>query len=223
MKIDIWSDFTCPWCYIGKINLEKALKKENILVEYVYHSFQTVVKGYYPIGKSYSIYEIAQKEGMTKAQSIQKANLIEKMGKEAGVVLNMKDLKMTDTTNAHRLLQLAHKYGCQDAFMMESYCAVFTEGANIGDADVLKRLAVHAGMPEKEVITLLETDNYIKQVHADILNAKKSMITGVPYYLFDNTDSIYGSQPVEAFQRVISKIQDKKVSIGACCSNGKCQ
>lgn len=187
-KIDIWSNFTCPWCYIGKINLDKALKKENVEVEYVYHSFQTVDRAFYPERKAYSIHEVAKMGGISKAQSIQKAGLIEKMGKDAGAILNMNDVKMTETTNAHRLLQLAKNYNCQDEFMMESYRAVFEDGAYIGDKYVLKKLAVQVGMPEKEVITVLESDQYLDQVNADIVDARKRMIFGVPYYLFDNND-----------------------------------
>lgn len=222
MKIDIWSDFTCPWCYIGKVNLDKALKEHKTEAELIYHSFQTVPRGYYPPGKSFSIYEVAEKGGMTRRQAIQKAELIEDMGREAGIVLNMKAVRMTDTTNAHRCLQLAGKYDCQDAFMMASYHAVFTDGADIGDTDVLKRLAIQSGIPEQEVTELLESDLYLEQVQAEIAHAEKKQITGVPYYLFDDKDSLYGSQPVEAFASVISKTESRDMSTGACCSDGKC-
>lgn len=222
MKIDIWSDFTCPWCYIGKVNLDRALKEHKIEPEFVYHSFQTVPQGYYPVGKSFSIYEVAQKGGMTHKQAIQKAELIEGMGKEAGILLNMKDVRMTDTTNAHRCLQLARKYGCQDAFMMASYRAVFAEGVDIGDTDVLKRLAIQSGIPEQELAELLESDLYLEQVQTEIAHAGKKQITGVPYYLFNDKDSLYGSQPVEAFASVISKTENRDMSTGACCSNGRC-
>lgn len=222
MRIDIWSDFTCPWCYIGKMNLDEALKERGVEAEYVYHSFQTVPQGYYPAGKSFTIYEVAENGGMTKEQAIQKAELIERMGRAAGVTLNMKDVRMTDTTNAHRCLQLAEKYGCQDAFMMASYRAVFTEGANIGDPNVLKRLAVQSGMPEQEVEKLLESDLYLEQVREDIAQARERQITGVPYFLFDGKNSLYGSQPVEAFAAAIDDTENENMPVGASCSNGTC-
>ena len=82
MKIEIWSDFTCPWCYIAKATLDQALKENNMQAEYIYHTYQTVPQGYYPKGKSFSIYEIAKKSDMDINQAIQKAALIEKMGKD---------------------------------------------------------------------------------------------------------------------------------------------
>lgn len=222
MRIDIWSDFTCPWCYVGKMNLDTALKERGVEAEYVYHSFQTVPQGYYPAGKSFSIFEVAEGEGMTKGQALQRAEMIEQMGRAAGVVLNMKDVRMTDTTNAHRCLQLAGKYGCQDVFMMASYRAVFTEDANIGDSNVLKRLAVQSGIPEQEVEKLLESDLYLDQVRADIVQARERRITGVPYFLLDGESSLYGSQPVEAFAGAISNMKNEDMPVGASCSNGSC-
>lgn len=207
MKIDIWSDFTCPWCYIGKINLEKALSEEKIEADFIYHSYQTVPAGYYSSGKSYSIYEIAQRNGMSKEQTVQKTVMIEKMGKEAGVILNMSQVKMTDTTNAHRLLQLADKYRCQDAFMMESYRLIFTEGADIGDINTLKKIAVQTGISEQDVNTLFETNNYLNQVQNDVKRASDNNITGVPYFLINDMDSLYGAQPVAAFKSIINKTE----------------
>lgn len=223
MKIEIWSDFTCPWCYIGKLNLEEALKDKNIQVEYIYHSYQTVPQGYYPMGESFSIYEIAKRGGMSDRQAIKKAELIENMGKESGVVLNMNDVKMTDTTNAHRLLQLVQEYDCQDAFMMNSYHAIFVNGQNIGDKKVLQELAAGVGIPKQAVDSLLESNNYLKQVQHDIKDGHAKNISGVPYYLFDDSDSLYGSQPVEAFRKIINKTNDKNVLKGVTCSGGTCK
>lgn len=206
MRIDIWSDFTCPWCYIGKMNLDKALKEEYIQGEFVYHSFQTVPAGYYPKGVSFSIFEVAEKEGMTKKQALQKAEMIERMGKEVGIVFNMKDVKMTDTTYAHRLLHLAQKHDCQDKFMMQSYHEIFCEGTDIGKPKALRRIATYAGIPKEETETLLETDEYLDQVYRDQADIREKYITGVPYFVFPNGENLYGAQPVEAFHQAIRKI-----------------
>lgn len=222
MRIDIWSDFTCPWCYIGKMNLDKALKEEHIQGEFVYHSFQTVPAGYYPKGASFSIFEVAEKEGMTKGQALQKAELIERMGKEAGIILNMKDVKMTDTTHAHRLLHLAQKHGCQDKFMMLSYRKIFCEGADIGKPEVLRRIAAYAGIPEEETEALLETDEYLEQVRGDRVDMRGKGITGVPYFVFPDRENLYGAQPVEAFRQAVRKIHSGAEVMGAVCSNGVC-
>ena len=222
MIIDIWSDFTCPWCYIGKLNLESALKAENIQAKFIYHSYQTVPQGFYPLDKSFSIYEIAQKSGMSKKQALKKAQMIEDMGKKAGVVLNMNAVRMTDTTNAHRILQLALKYNCQDKFMMEGYRAIFVEGEDIGNIDILKSLAVKTGIPEQEVSKLFKSDIYIDQVREDIKNTHFNKISGVPYFKFNNVDKIYGSQPIESFQKVIRKIENTSNSKDLMCSDGKC-
>lgn len=222
MRIDIWSDFTCPWCYIGKMNLDKALQEERIQGEFVYHSFQTVPAGYYPKGASFSIFEVAEREGMTKEQALQKAELIERMGKEAGIALNMKDVKMTDTTDAHRLLHLAQKHGCQDEFMMASYRAIFAEGADIGRPEVLRRIASCAGIPEEETETLLEMDEYLEQVYRDRVDAKEKGITGVPYFTFPDGESLHGAQPAEVFSQAVRNTHSEAEAMGAVCSDGVC-
>jgi predicted DsbA family dithiol-disulfide isomerase len=214
MKIEIWSDFTCPWCYIAKLNLEEALRNKNIQVEYIYHSYQTVPKGYYPMGESFSIYEIARRSGMSNKQAVKKAKLIEDIGKKSGVSLNMNDVKMTDTSNVHRLLQLAHEYDCQDAFMMESYRVVFVEGQNIGDKNVLKELAAGVGIPEHAVDLLLESDNYLEEVQQDLDDAHTQNISGVPYYLFNDSESLYGAQAIDAFRKIINRVDNKTVPNG---------
>ena len=222
MKIEIWSDFTCPWCYIAKATLDQALKENNMQTEYIYHSYQTVPQGYYPKGKSFSIYEIAKKSGMDINQAIQKAALIEKMGKEAGISLNMNDVKMTDTTNAHRLLKLAHEYNLQDAFMMASYEMVFTSGGDLSNKEVLKELALGVGLPDNHVMSLLDSDIYAEDVMNDIKSARKKGISGVPYFQFNGNQSLYGAQPIEAFQNILDKYDSPTHSYGMCGFEENC-
>lgn len=222
MRIDIWSDFTCPWCYIGKMNLDKVLREEHIQDVFVYHRFQIVPAGYYLKGVPFSIFEVAEKEGMTEWQALQKAELIERMGKEAGLILNMKDVKMTDTTHAHRLLHLAQKYGWQDKFMMQSYHEIFVEGTDIGKPEALRRIAAYAGIPEEETKTLLETDEYLEQVRRDRVDMRGKYITGVPYFVFPDGENLCGVQPVEVFRQAIRKIHGDAEVMGAVCSNSVC-
>ncbi len=222
MKIEIWSDFTCPWCYVAKATLEQALNESNIQAEYIYHSYQTLPQGYYPKGMSFSIYEIANKSGMDNNQAVQKAELIETMGKEAGISLNMNDVKMTDTTNAHRLLKLAHQFNLQDAFMMASYRMVFTEGGDLSNKEQLITLAVSVGMPKIEIVSLLDSDLYTQDVISDIHTTRRKRISGVPYFLFSGNQCLYGAQPIEAFRNVLAKIDYPKQAYGMCGLEGQC-
>lgn len=159
---------------------------------------------------------------MTEGQALQKAEMIERMGKESGIILNMKDVKMTDTTHAHRLLHLTRKHGCQDKFMMQSYREIFCEGTDIGKPEALRKIAAYAGIPEEETKTLLETDEYLDQVRKDRVDMKGKYITGVPYFVFPNGENLYGAQTVEAFRQAVRKIHGGSEVIGAVCSNGVC-
>lgn len=205
MKIEIWSDYVCPFCYIGERKLKEALKitnKED--VEIIFKSFELNPE-------SKEIYKesidelISNKYGISLEQAKQSNERIVSTAKDVGLEFNFKDLKPTNTFKAHRLSNYAKTEGKLSEYtesVMESY---FTKSLNISDKDVLVKIATDIGLEKVKVERLLNSDLYTKEVRSDEDKARELGISGVPYFIFNNKVSISGAQPVEQFIKVIEE------------------
>lgn len=200
MKIDIWSDIMCPFCYIGKRKLEKALAafpaKENVQVSW--HSFQLDPHMQHQPGKS--LYEyLAERKGQSLQWSVTVHGQLVETAKAEGLTYNFDKAVIANSFDAHRLIQLAKKYKLDDAAEERLFRAYFTEGANIGDHDTLARLGEEIGLSQAVVVEMLAGDEYTSEVHADIEQAERYGIRGVPFFVIDGKYGISGAQPSEVF------------------------
>lgn len=210
MRIDIWSDYACPFCYIGKRKLEKALEefkgKEDI--EIVWRSFQLD-----PNAKDST--DIDMVSGLAKKynMSIEKAQgMIEQMNnmaKEVGLNYNFKDMIETNTMKAHRLAIYAKEFDLMGEMNERLLKAHFIDGINIGDIEALGDLAEEVGMNKEDVINMLNGDKFIKEIEMDRYEAQQLEINSVPFFVFDNKYAVQGAQPTEAFIDVLKKAFDK--------------
>lgn len=204
-KIDIISDPICPWCYIGKTRLDRALEANpdhDIIIEW--HPFQ--LNPDMPAEgmdrREYLETKFGGQDGAIKVYS-----QIDETAREAGLDLNLAGIKRTpNTIDAHRLIFWAGIEGKQNAVVDRLFKAYFKEGRDISDASVLTRIATAAGMDGEAVRKLLDTDADLKEMRAKDRHARKRGVTGVPSFIVANEYAVGGAQPTEVWDGVIKEI-----------------
>lgn len=206
MKIEIWSDIVCPFCYIGKRRLEQALEqfehKDRVVIEW--KSFQ--LNPHQQHLPDTNIYDyLAEIKGQSREWSVQMHESVRLMAKSVGLEYNFDQAQITNTFEAHRLLQLAKTQDLGDAVKERLCKAYFTEGALISDHDTLLRLAVEVGMDREEVQTVLSSRRFTEAVEQDIAEAHSLGIRGVPFFLMDRKDAVSGAQSTPVFLNVLQQ------------------
>ena len=201
MKIEIWSDVVCPWCYIGKRRLERALGEFEHAdeVEIAWRSFQ--LNPDTPAGTAVPTSEyLVQRFG---PQASQMTGRVAALGRDEGLVLDFDSSLTVNTLDAHRLLHLAADLGVGDAAKERLLRAHFTEGADLSDHETLVRLAGEAGVDQVRAREVLAGTEYADAVRADIELAQAFGATGVPFFVIDRKYGISGAQPAEAFLQAL--------------------
>ncbi|WP_159565332.1 DsbA family oxidoreductase [Budvicia diplopodorum] len=210
MKIQIWSDFSCPFCYIGKHHLSAALAtfsgRES--VETIFRSFELDPNAS-PQSDTNIYTHLAEKYDMSIYQVEEMTGLIVEQAKQAGLDFNFDSLIPTNTFDAHRLLHFASERGVSEPMSEVLFKAFFTDSANIGDRQTLIKLAADVGLEPQLVRDVLHSDSYADRVRADEYFAKQIKITSVPFFVFDNKYAVSGAQPVSAFTEVLDKVQEE--------------
>jgi len=233
MKVEIWSDILCPWCYIGKREFENALAqfKHKDKVEVVWKSYEldpTARKDY--DGNLYNL--LASKYNITIERAKEMTASLVERARAVGLSYNMDIAKATNSFDAHRLIHMAMKYGVQDIVIERLSAAYLTEGKHIGHHETLIQVGVEAGLNAAEVITMLNSDDYTEAVKNDEYEAQNLRIKGVPFFLFNRKYSLSGAQSREVFQEALAKIwselypEEKTVSAtagGQCNADGVCE
>lgn len=211
MKITIWSDFVCPFCYIGVTNLEQALEKagyDEDAFEIEYKSFQLEPDATYEEGKSY-VQSMKERKQVTEKQMQEMIDQITIMAERVGLNYNFADMKLTDTFPAHRLFQYAKEEGKGYEFYDELYQAFFLNGELISDFSFLKEVSSKLDLDAERVDEILNTkEEYAKEVVLDIQQASQVGAQGVPFFVFDHKYGVSGAQPVEIFEEVLKKIEN---------------
>jgi len=208
LKLDVWSDVACPWCYVGKRRLEAALAEfpHRDAVSITWHSFELdpSAPAVQPAGSSY-VTLLAKKYGRSLAQAQGMLDNMTKVGAEAGLELRFDKAHTGSTFDAHRLLHLAAEKGVQGAMKERLLRAHFTEGEAVSDRETLARLAAEAGIVESEARAMLASDRYADEVRADERNAREIGITGVPFFAVAERYGVSGAQPPEVLLEVLEK------------------
>ncbi|HVF74303.1 MAG TPA: DsbA family oxidoreductase [Acidimicrobiales bacterium] len=201
MKIEVWSDVVCPWCWVGKRNLELALEgfEHRDQVEVVFRSYELDPNA--PPEREGTYEErLARKYGVAAGQARAMISRIVDAGALVGLDFRFDIARPGNTFDAHRLIQLGGAPVKER--LMRAY---FTEGEPIGDRETLVRLAVDAGLAEDEVRTVLDSDLYADAVRADERAAAEHDITGVPFFAVDGKYGVAGAQPPEILRRVLER------------------
>lgn len=207
MKIDIWSDYACPFCYIGKRRLEHALSQfpDRDKVEVVFRSFQldpnASVKGNKDIHDM-----LAAKYGMTREKAKAMNEQLAEQARGVELEFNFDTIIPTNTFDSHRLSHYASAKGKAAEMTERLLRAYFTDSLHLGDREVLAGLAAEVGLDAAEAAAMLESDAYADQVNADIAEGQRLNITGVPFFVFNNKYAVSGAQPGPVFSEVLDTV-----------------
>ncbi|MDN4471831.1 DsbA family oxidoreductase [Demequina zhanjiangensis] len=208
VEVEVWSDVACPWCYLGKRRLEKAIDAFDGEVSVTWKSFQ--LDPSIPHGEHTPHLEaLAKKFNAPEDQIRQMDQRLVDLGVEEGLEYNFDDYIQANTRDAHRVLHFAQERGLGGPMKDRLLKAQFTEGAIVDDAEVLAGLAAEVGLDADEVRAMLATDQYDDEVQADIDEAASLGASGVPFFVFDRVFAVSGAQPLEVFSTALSRAQER--------------
>lgn len=230
MKVEIWSDIVCPFCYIGKRKFERALHdfigKDTVTIEW--RSFQLDPTMKFVPGQSVHQY-LANRKGCSVEEAQQMNEAMTNMAKEVGLEYNFDIAVVNNTLNAHRLLHFSKTKGVQTIMKERLFHAYYTEGKNISDIDILALLASELGLDALEVKTMLNSNDFIKEVELDQYVAQQVGARAVPFFVFNNKFAVSGAQPVDVFKEILEKVFDEEslsvitqTETKVCTPDGKC-
>lgn len=237
MKVEIWSDIFCPFCYIGKRKFELSLKKfdKKEEVEVIYRSFELNPNS--PKSYDKNIHEIiASKYGISYEEAKLNNDNIVKQARDLGLEYNFDTLVVTNSFDAHRMIHFADKYGKMEEMTEALFKAYFTDSKNVSDANTLADIASSIGLDKDEALRVLNSNEYKNLVRKDEEMARSYGISSVPFFIFNNKFSVSGAQPTEIFLMALNKaIEDEKSFINLnkqninddkenknVCIDGKC-
>lgn len=206
MKVEIWSDVMCPFCYIGKRKFEQAIamfpNKENI--EVVWKSYQLNPSLVTDATKS-TAQHLADSKGWSMERTKETMNYVVGMAKEVGLYYNFDKAVVANSFDAHRLIQYAKSKGKGDAAEEQLFKAYFIDGKNTADQTVLLSLGTAIGLEESELKSVLAGKQFAKEVLQDVEEAEHIGVTGVPFFVFDRKYAVSGAQDVKVFSDTLKK------------------
>jgi predicted DsbA family dithiol-disulfide isomerase len=209
MKVEIWSDVMCPFCYIGKRHFEAALKEfpasDSVTVEW--KSFQLNPSMVTDPSRNINQY-LAEAKGISIEQAQEMNARVTEMASEAGLTYDFDKAIVANSFDAHRLSHFAKKFGKQDEVEERLFRAYFTEGKNTADHGTLVQLAADAGLDTDAVRTMLAGKEFAEDVERDIYEAQQVGARGVPFFVFDEKYAVSGAQPSRLFLQVLNKVAE---------------
>ena len=210
LKIQIWSDIMCPFCYIGKRRIEEALNlfehKDAVAIEW--KSFQ-LDASFVASSDDNMVEHLAQKYGKGTDWAQGMLDNMTQNAKSAGLDFHFEKAVLANSFNAHRLLHLAKKNQLANDLEEQLFKAYLTEGKNINDNNTLKELGVSVGLNEHDIDNILISDAFANDVKQDIQNANSIGVQGVPFFVFDNKYAVSGAQPATAFLETLQKVWEE--------------
>lgn len=206
MRVDVWSDVVCPWCYVGKARFEKALDgfAHRDEVEVVFRSFE--LDPSQPDGEHETVLEmLSKKYGMPPEQARQAEDRVAGLARAEGLGYSS-DRPVGNTFGLHRVLHLGKEKGVQHDLLAAIYQAYFGEAQQIFDAPVITAVAEKAGLGTEAVRQVLDDGNrYADDVRADEDEARRLGISGVPFFVFDMALGVSGAQATETFTQALEQ------------------
>ena len=210
MRVEIWSDVVCPWCYIGKRHFESALERFEHAdeVEVVWRAFELDPAG--PVERDGAYVDrLSSKYRIPVAEAEAMVERMTRVGDDAGVDIRFDRARPGNTFDAHRVIHLGLERGVQDAVKERLLAATFTEGRPTGRADTLVEVAVEAGLDEDEVRSVLAGDRFADEVRADEAQARSFGISAVPYFVIDRKYAVPGAQHPDVLLEVLRQVWDQ--------------
>ena len=205
MRVDIWSDVVCPFCFIGKKRLEKAAEQAGVELEIFWHSYQLDPDA--PIRQEKSNSErLAEKYNRSIAEVEEMQRNIAAMAKEEGIEFNWENANSGNTFNAHRIIHLAQSLNLGNEAKEAFFYSYMTQGLAIGERETIEDVAARIGLNPNQVEDVLNSDEFAEFVKYDEEVARDQLkVTGVPFFVFDQRVALAGAQPVEVMKDVLTK------------------
>ncbi len=206
MKIEIWSDVLCPFCYIGKRNFESALEQfaDKKHIEVIWKSFQLDSEIPEVVKDSYQDY-LVKRKGMSSEQVKGMLDNVTHTAKQAGLEYHLEKSVIVNSLNAHKLIQFAKTKGLGNEMEERLFLAFFTQGENIADLAALAQFGKEVGLDEVELQAAFTDDNYAYLVKQDITEAQHIGVRGVPFFVLDRKYAVSGAQPPKVFLENLEK------------------
>ncbi|MEY2448077.1 MAG: hypothetical protein QOH79_1553 [Acidimicrobiaceae bacterium] len=228
MRVEIWSDVVCPWCFIGKRRFEDALSRFSHAdsVEVVWRSFELDPSAPFSHGVDNAA-RLAAKYGVSHEQAVEMLERMTRVADDEGLSFRLDIARSGRTFDAHRLLHLAAAHDRQGDLKEALLSAYQEKGEHIADPDVLTKVALEVGLDEAEVRDVLAGDRYAADVRADEREAHEIGVQGVPFFVFDRRYAVSGAQPSDVLLEVLEQAWNERqpvqiVAGDTCDIDGNC-
>jgi len=227
MKVEIWSDIVCPWCFVGKRRFEEAVAEFDGDVEIEWKSFELDPTTPRDV-ETPLIEALARKYGTSLEGAQEMIDRMEGVGADEGIDFRFEEAKPANTFDAHRLLHFAKSEGLGDEIKERLLLAYFTEGRDITDRETLVDLGEEIGLDAEEIRAVLLSDAYATEVRSDELRARQIGVRGVPFFVIDEKYGVSGAQPPEAFVQILERAAAESIEIvgsdaGEACGPEGCR
>jgi predicted DsbA family dithiol-disulfide isomerase len=230
LRIDIWSDIACPWCYVGKRHLEQALGQFQHAgaVEVVWHAFELNPSAQRESHEGPYAERLAKKYGMSVKEAQGRIQHLVDVGRADGLELDFERIRPGNTFNAHRVVHYAREVGLQDAVKERFLRGYLSEGEPIGEPEAVLRLATDAGLDADRVSAILSSDTYAREVRTDEAEAQRLGIHGVPFFVIGGRYALSGAQPAALIGGALTQAWEELAAApvefaeGAACGPDGC-
>ena len=214
IRVEIWSDVACPFCWLGKRRFERALAEFDRpdAVEVVWKSFQ--LDPTLRTDPSIRIHDhLSRRKGIDPAAARAMNARLAEAGRHEGLAYDFDRIVVANTFDAHRLIQMAKAEGLQDDAEERLFRAYFGEGKNIADRAVLVELGGEIGLERTAVAAALEGGDYAADVRADVAEARELGIDGVPFFVLDRKYGVSGAQDPEVFRGALERVLEDRAAL----------
>ena len=212
IKVDIWSDVQCPWCFIGKRKFEAGVAQYGGEVEVEYHSFELAPDT--PVDfDGTPIDYLTSAKGISRDQATQMISRVTGIAQAVGLDYDYDHIHQTNTVKAHELLHYAKSKGRQLEMKERLLEAYFLNGEHVGRVADLADIAAEIGLDRDDVVRALESEEFLADVKADVAQAAEYGINGVPFFVIDGKYGVSGAQEAQAFANVLATVASEKEAV----------
>jgi predicted DsbA family dithiol-disulfide isomerase len=212
IKVDIWSDVQCPWCYIGKRKFEAGAEQFGGEVEIEYHSFELAPDTPVDFDGTPMDY-LSQRKGVPMEQAREMLARVTGIAQDVGLAYDYDRVHQTNTVKAHELIHYAKSKGRQLDMKERLFKAYFINGEHIGRIDDLADIAAEMGFDRDDVVRALENNEFLADVKADVALAGEYGIQGVPFFVIDGKYGVSGAQEAETFANVLTQVRSEREAV----------
>ncbi|URQ77446.1 DsbA family oxidoreductase [Erysipelothrix rhusiopathiae] len=223
MKVQVWSDFVCPFCYVGKRHLEEAIKQLDKDIEVEFMSFE--LDQNYVDNPDLNIHEmLAQKYNISVDEARMNNERVGSMAQSVGLNYDFDVMKYTNTFKAHKVFQYAKLKGLGNEYSEMLMDAYFSKGVYLNDLDALIEMGASIGLDAEGIKYAFESDEYGLSVRQDEQWAQMIGARGVPHFVIDDQVSLSGAQPIETFKSAIQHVEtlNAQKNDSMMCTDGVC-